>query len=339
MVMSKKKAEYVVGVDLGGTKILSAVIDSRYRILSRAKKNTRPERGVDVVVDRVAASIEEALDELELTYADIKAIGIGAPGMCDPKTGTVLFAPNLAWRNEPLGPMLSKYFGVPVFVENDVNVCTLGVYHLELLKSKPVPRSVVGIFVGTGIGAGIIINGELFRGHNFTAGEIGHMALSAEDGPKCGCGNRGCLEAFAGRLGLVKRISSEMKNEKGDTPLHRLLAEEKDHKIKSKHIAEALRERDPIVTKAVNDVAEYLGMAIINVMHLLNPDAVVLGGGVMQSFGDYVMPRVQKAVKRRGIPVCCDGVQLVGTRLGDDAGILGASVVAWTSLAAKTKRS
>ena len=337
--MRKKNAKYVVGVDLGGTKILSAVIDSRYRILSRAKKNTRPERGVDVVVDRVAASIEEALDELNLTYADIKAIGIGAPGMCDPKTGTVLFAPNLAWRNEPLGRMLSKYFGTPVYVENDVNVGTLGVYHLELLKSKPVPRSVVGIFVGTGIGSGIIINGELFRGHNFTAGEIGHMALSAEGGLKCGCGNRGCLEAFAGRLGLVKRIIAEMKNEKGDTPLHRMLAEEKDHKIKSKHVAEALHKRDPIVTRLVNEVAEYLGMAIVNVMHLLNPDAVVLGGGVMQSFGDYIMPRVRKAIKRRGIPVCCDGIQLVGTQLGDDAGILGAAVLAWTSLAAKTKRS
>ncbi len=333
--MSKKTAEYVVGVDLGGTKILSAVIDDRYRILSRAKKNTRPERGVDVVVERVAACIGEALDERGLTCGDIKAIGIGAPGMCDPKAGAVLFAPNLAWRNEPLGRMLSKYFGVPVFVENDVNVRTLGVYHLELLKSKPVPRSVVGIFVG----AGIIINGELFRGRNFTAGEIGHMALSAEDGPKCGCGNRGCFEAFAGRLGLVRRISAEMKNEKGDTPLHRLLAEEKDHKIKSNHIAKALHERDPIVTKAVNGVAEHLGVAIVNVMHLLNPDAIVLGGGVMQSFGDYVMPRVKKTVKRRGIPVCCDGVQLVGTKLGDDAGILGASVVAWTSLAAKTKRS
>ncbi len=180
---------------------------------------------------------------------------------------------------------------------------------------------------------------QQYGGRNFTAGEIGHMALSAEDGPKCGCGNRGCFEAFAGRLGLVRRISAEMKNEKGDTPLHRLLAEEKDHKIKSNHIAKALHERDPIVTKAVNGVAEHLGVAIVNVMHLLNPDAIVLGGGVMQSFGDYVMPRVKKTVKRRGIPVCCDGVQLVGTKLGDDAGILGASVVAWTSLAAKTKRS
>ncbi|MBI5397147.1 MAG: ROK family protein [Verrucomicrobia bacterium] len=334
-----KPSDYVVGVDLGGTKILSAVIDRDYKIVGTAKKNTRPERGPKVVMERIAACITEALDECELKPSAIRAIGIGAPGMCDPATGTVLFAPNLAWRREPLGKRLSRHFGVPVFVENDVNVGTLGVYHLELARAKNPPRSVVGMFLGTGIGGGIILNGELFRGHNFTAGEVGHMILRADGGPQCGCGNRGCFEAFAGRLALVRRIAAAAKKKGGNTPLHKLLKDEKDHKIKSRHIAIALRKRDPVVCKLVGEVADYVGFACVNLIHILNPDVIVLGGGVMQSFGEFVMPRVQKIVRKFGIPACRRGVKIVGTELGDEAGILGAAVLAWQNLDTKPRPS
>ena len=325
--MKKTAQGYVVGVDLGGTKILSAVIDRQYEIVSKTKKNTRAERGAKVVTERIATCIEEALDEAGLSRSDIRAIGIGAQGMCDPATGKVLFAPNLDWHNQPLGAQLSKSFGVPVCVENDVNVSTIGVYERELRKMENPPANVVGIFIGTGIGGGIILNGKLHHGRNFTAGEIGHMILS-DDGPKCGCGNKGCLEAFAGRLALVRRVANLVKKGK-DTQLRRMLAADKADRIKSRHIAEALNQRDPIVRKLVDNAAEHIGIAVANVIHLLCPDVIVLGGGVMQSFGNYMFPRIRRKVRAHAISVCARGVRIVGTDLGDDAGIIGSAVMAW----------
>src|SRR5437867_9610959 len=202
------KENYVVGVDLGGTKILAGVFDSSLECIGTAKVSTKAQRGTDAVIERIARSVNEAVDEADLTLKQVGGIGIGAPGPVDGDTGNVISAPNMpGWKEVPLKKELEKQLGVPVFVGNDANVSMLGVYVAEL-KSKP--KNVVGIFVGTGIGGGLIFNGELYSGFNHTAGEVGHMVIDV-NGPKCGCGSRGCFEAVASRTAIFQRIKEGIK--------------------------------------------------------------------------------------------------------------------------------
>ena len=172
----------VVGVDMGGTKILSAVIDAEGNILSTAKLPTKADAGTSVVIDRITDSIQKAIAKSGVNEASIEAVGIGSPGPLDPETGVVIFAPNLGWRDVPLKAELEARIGIPTFVDNDVNVGTLGEH---VFGAGQGVQNVVGIFVGTGIGGGIILQGELFHGASKTAGEIGHIVVKA-GGPKCG---------------------------------------------------------------------------------------------------------------------------------------------------------
>src|SRR6516162_3004069 len=175
MAEGSTKSEHVVGIDLGGTKILAGVFDSSFEQVGLTKLSTKSQRGVDKVVERIARCAQDAVDEADLTFKQIAGVGIGAPGAVDFGAGTVIFAPNLeGWKEINLKKELEKQLGVPVFVENDCNISALGVYSTEL-KSKP--RSMVGIFVGTGIGGGLILNGELYSGFGHIAGEVGHMVL------------------------------------------------------------------------------------------------------------------------------------------------------------------
>src|SRR5215831_7613606 len=170
MAETTNKADHVVGVDLGGTKILAGVFNHSLETIGQAKLSTKSQRGVDKVVERIARCVQDAIDEADLTIKQVAGVGIGAPGAVDFSSGTVIFAPNLdGWKEVPLKKQLEKVLDVPVFVENDCNISVLGV-HVSELKAKP--RNVVGIFVGTGIGGGLIVKGELYGGFNRTAGEV-----------------------------------------------------------------------------------------------------------------------------------------------------------------------
>src|SRR5438874_4987780 len=193
------KAEFVVGVDIGGTKIYSGVFDPSMECIGTARVSTKAQRGPDAVIERIFRCVQDAVDECDLALGQIKGVGVGAPGAVDTENGRVIFAPNLEWKDVPLKKALEKQLGAPVFLENDCNICTLGVYETELKRK---PKDVVGIFLGTGIGAGLILNGEIYSGFNRTAGEIGHMVLEVS-GPKCACGNNGCFEALASRTSIV----------------------------------------------------------------------------------------------------------------------------------------
>jgi glucokinase len=209
MPEASTKSGYVIGVDLGGTKICSGIFDSSLECIGTAKVSTKAQRGTDTVIERVVRCVQDAVDEADLNMKQIAGVGIGAPGAVDGESGTVIFAPNLpGWKDVPLKKELEKHLGVPVVVENDANVVVVGVHEAEL-KGKPL--SVVGIFVGTGIGGGLILNGELYSGCNHTAGEIGHMVIDV-NGPKCGCGNKGCFEAVASRTAIFQRIKAGIKD-------------------------------------------------------------------------------------------------------------------------------
>jgi glucokinase len=313
---------YLVGVDLGGTKILSGVFDGKLQSLGATKFSTKADRGPASVIERIARCILDSIDECDLSPKQIRGIGIGAPGAVDPEHGEVTFAPNLGWKNVEIVKELEKHVEIPVFLENDCHVCMLGIYEREL-KTKP--RNVVGIFIGTGIGGGLVINGEPYFGSAHTAGEIGHMVIDV-NGPKCNCGNRGCFEALAGRLALFRAVEAAVKDGR-DTVLTEMLGKDlKD--LRSGHLRKAINKGDKIVEKIVLDAAEYIGIAIANVVNLINPEVVVLGGGVIEALAEEMMPTIIKSAKAHIMPGTFKNVEIVASKLGDDAGITGSAVLA-----------
>ncbi len=323
MAESSAKSDYLVGLDLGGTKILAGVFTNSLECIGIAKLSTKAQRGVDAVAARIERCIRDAVDEADLSMKQIVGIGIGAPGAVDFESGTVIFAPNLdGWKDVPLKKNLEKQLNVPVFVENDANIGVLGV-HVAELKSKP--KNVVGIFVGTGIGGGLIINGELYNGFNHTAGEIGHMVIDI-NGPKCGCGNRGCFEALASRTAIFQRIKAGVK-EGEKTLLTEMLGDSLDD-MRSGDLRKAIRRGDKFASKVVEQVAEYIGIGVSNLVNIIGPDVVVLGGGVMEALSDEMSAIIAKTAKDHAMPGTMKGVEIVTSKLGDNAGITGAAVLA-----------
>jgi glucokinase len=222
----------------------------------------------------------------------------------------------------PLKKELEKQLSVPVFVENDANIAMLGVYVAEL-KSKP--RNVVGVFVGTGIGGGLVVEGEIYRGYNHTAGEIGHMVMDI-NGPKCGCGNKGCLEALASRTAIFQRIKAGIKTGE-KTVLTEMLGDDLVS-LRSGDLRRAIRRGDKFVGKIVEQAAEYLGIGIASLVNVVGPEVVILGGGVIEALADEMMSVIVKTAKDHAMPGTMKGVEIVASKLGDRAGITGGAVLA-----------
>lgn len=320
--MPENIKDCVVGVDLGGTKILAGIFDDKWKCLGRSKLSTKADRGPKEVIERVARCVRDVVDECDLDLKQVRGVGIGAPGASDPSTGTVLFAPNLGWKDVPLKAELEKHLGLPVFIENDCNLQALGVYEKEL-KAKP--RHMVGIFLGTGIGAGIIIDGKLFSGFNRTAGEIGHMVLEVA-GPKCGCGNKGCFEALASRTAIFRRIQAAVKDGQ-KTVLTELLGADLND-MRSGDLRKAIKRGDKFVEKVVEEAAEYTGIAVANIINFLNPEVIVLGGGVMDALEDEMLAIVIETAHDNAMVGTDTGIEIIPSKLGDDAGITGGAVLA-----------
>ncbi len=315
--------DYVVGVDMGGTKILAAVINARGEIVQQAKTATKPKKGPDAVIERIARCIREAIDGAELNPSQIRAIGIGSPGPLDPDTGIIIFAPNLGWSNVPLKAKLEANLSIPTFVDNDVNVGTLGEYAFGAGQGV---KSLVGIFVGTGIGGGIILDGKLYHGANKTAGEVGHMIVKA-NGPRCGCGNFGCLEAVASRTAITRELQKAILK-KGKKSILTKLNGGKLDLIRSQAIAKAVKRGDKPTIKVMQRAGKYLGISVASIVHFLNPEMIVLGGGVIEAMGESLLDSIRQAAAKYALPTTMDGVQIVEATLGDNAGVIGASVLA-----------
>ena len=271
----------------------------------------------------MARCVRDTVDEADCDLKQVAALGLGAPGAVDSDEGRVLFAPNLAgWKDIPVKKILEKELGLPVFAENDCNVATLGVHQIE---HDGRPRHLVGLFLGTGIGGGLILDGKLHTGFNRTAGEVGHMVLDV-DGPKCGCGNRGCFEALASRTAIFRRVQQAVKDGE-KTVLAEMLGGDLAE-MRSGDLRKAIRRGDKLVDKIVEDAAEYTGIAVGNLINLLNPQFVVLGGGVIEALGDEMMAIIIETARDYAMPGTDKGVEIVASKLGDDAGIHGAAVLA-----------
>jgi glucokinase len=316
------KAEYLVGVDLGGTKILTGVFTNSLKFVGRSKMSTKPERGAETVIERIAHCVQDAIDECDLDIKQIKGVGIGSPGSVDPENGKVMFAGNLGWKDVALKKELEKQLDLPVFLQNDCNVCTLGVHEVEL-EGKP--KNMVGVFLGTGIGGGLIVEGKLFSGFNRTAGEVGHMMLEV-NGPKCTCGNRGCWEALSSRSALFRQVQEAVKGGQKTVLTEMLGNDLKD--LRSGDLRKAIKQGDKFVEHIVEEAAKYTGIAVANLINILSPEVVVIGGGLMDALENEMLSVVVETAREHAFPGSDKGVKILPSKLGDDAGITGGAVLA-----------
>jgi glucokinase len=325
----KKKAEkrdgtLLVGIDLGGTKILAAVVDKNGEIVAKSKKSTPVAEGAFVVIDHMAEAVHRALEKIDASIDDVMGVGVGAPGPLDPKTGLVHFAPNLNWTGVPLGGRLEEVLDVPVFVHNDVDAGTYGEFRLGVGKGTD---NVVGIFPGTGIGGGIILDGRLITGSRGSAGELGHTIVLA-DGPVCGCGKRGCAEAVASRTAMTRDIRLAVQNGR-ETAFVELVDDLHDERITSGTWAEAAEAKDELALEVLDRTAYYLGILTANAVNILDPEMVIFGGGLIEACSHWLMPRIRQVAMQYYInKLGADKIQIVEAQLGDYAAVLGAAMLA-----------
>ena len=319
-----KKRDIIVGVDMGGTSLRALVVNGKNEILAVNKTPTKPQQKVDKLIEDIAALVEDAVDEAGLGRSDIRAVSIGAPGAVDPRRGLVHEAPNLGWREVPLGPKLKKLLRVPVLVENDVNVGVVGEHALGAGRET---KELVGIFVGTGIGGGIISGGKLYEGSRGSAGEIGHMVLVV-DGPLCGCGNRGCAEALASRTAMERDVRAAVKA--GQKSLvTKIMKKRNKQRMTSSIICQALRKKDLVMRRVLKRAQYYLGVLVANVVNVLDPECVVIGGGIAERLQDDFVGLIREVAYENFLQQRdAKRIRIVSGVLGDNAGALGAVVLA-----------
>ena len=316
----------VVGIDLGGTKVLAAAITESGQILGRAKKKTKAQRTAEDILVRMAECCQGAVQAAGLTLEQVEGIGVGSPGPLDPIQGIVLHTPNLNLTNAPIVPYLQEKLNKPAFLDNDVNVGTLGEFVYGVGHGK---QDVVGIFLGTGIGGGVIINGRLLHGKSFNAGEIGHMKVRA-GGAKCGCGQKGCLEAYASKTALIRRFKKAVSKGK-QTVLTSLLGNDWT-RLTSNVFLEAYTSHDELVVTEIHRAAKYTGIAAGSLINILSPEMIIIGGGMMLAFGDKILEIIRQHARKNSFEMIFETVEIVQGTLGDDAGILGAAALAFQKL-------
>lgn len=321
--MSKKGKAPYIGVDLGGTKILAAVISRKGKILSEAKSPTPDREGPEVVIARVVETVQQAASAAEIDPDDAAGLGIGSPGVVEAATGVVRFAPNLLhWDEVPLGRKLSEALGLPVVVGNDVDVATFGEYALGAGAGC---RSVAGIFPGTGIGGALILDGKLHTGARGSAAEIGHITLLA-DGPVCGCGRRGCAEALASRTALERDLRAAMRFGRR-TVLTDLM--DAEGRIRSGALAKAAAANDLLVLEVLYRTAHYLGLLAGSIANLIDPEVIIFGGGLIEACEEWLMPTIRATAQQHFINrLDIEKVRIEVATLGDHAGVLGAAMLA-----------
>jgi glucokinase len=327
MVMDKKSLEkkYSIGVDLGGTNIVSAIVNCQGKIVNSFKVPTLVQRGKEATIKRIIETIHENIIQSTIALDDIIGIGIGAPGPLDIKRGIINFAPNLpGWIDVPLKKKLENEFNIKVVLENDANAAAWGE---RCFGAGQGVNNLVCFTLGTGIGGGIIIDGKIYHGNNYGAAELGHMTVN-KDGPRCNCGNYGCLEAYSSATGIKNRIKNRIK----EGIKSEFLNFDDDNLFESlrlKSIFEAARKGDRLTSDIVEEAISYLGIAIANIANILNPEMVVLVGGITNE-GDKLLIPLRKEVKKRAFYSNYKSLKIVIGKLAGNAGVLGAAALPWT---------
>ncbi|MCX5814989.1 MAG: ROK family protein [Proteobacteria bacterium] len=306
-----------IGIDIGGTKILVGVVDETGSIIYKIKIPTDAKNSYICVRDDIVNTVDNVLKECGLHKKDIGRIGIASAGQIDKKTHNVVFSPNLGWHNVPLKQDFEKIFGIETFIENDVNAATYGEWKFGLNSA---PDDVVGVFIGTGIGGGLIINRKLYRGFTNVGGELGHITVNPY-GYKCNCGNHGCLEAYCGGSYIVGRVQEKIKSGYRGR-IWDIIGGNVDI-LHTGHIEEACLSGDEFCVYAWREVIEYMGAAMASIANLINPEVIILGGGVVYGTR-YFVDDIRDVMEKRAMPASIRGLKIEKAKLGEDSAIMGA---------------
>lgn len=317
---SKLKKDYVISIDVGGTKILSCLVSTDQKILGRVKEITDITKGNEHLINIIAGSINKLLSGSNIKEDQVKAIALGVPGTVNPQTGILAEAPNLGIKDFNFKEALQRHFNIPVLLENDVNLWGLGILFHEF---KNEAKNMLIVCPGTGIGGALIFDGKLYRGSSFYAGEIGHMLVD-EKGKLSGGSKSKSFEQLASRTAIVRSIIKDIKKGKSSN----ILEFTKGNKIKSSALSKAVASGDKLVIKHIKGSCKIIGGLLGSLTTLLNVDTIVLGGGVIEAMGDFMLPEIKKAFDKAVLPEIGNEVKMVNTKLGDDAPIYGGIALA-----------
>ncbi|MCS7060302.1 MAG: ROK family protein [Anaerolineae bacterium] len=316
---------YTVGIDLGGTKILAAVVDAGGNVVATAKRSTKAEVGPEGVIERVIKTIEDALAGVKMSKEQIAATGIGVPGPVDTRSGVALSVTNMpGWVNVPVADWLRRWHDVPVVLTNDVRAACMGELMLGAGQGL---HHFVAVFIGTGIGGGIVINGQIYEGARGSAGEIGHMVTMA-DGPYAeGGGIRGGIEAIASRSAIERDLRAALAA--GRKSILPQLMAKKDGALTSSVLAAAVEKGDPLTVEVLQRAAHYLGLHAASLINCFDPQALVYGGGVIEALGEWMLGPIRETAMQHLINRArVEEVRIVEAKLGDRAGVVGAALLA-----------
>ncbi len=301
---------------MGGTKILAAILNSEEGIVNKIKRPTGTGKGADEYLNDLAEAVKDLVKQSGINKNQIAAVCLGVPGSVNPFTGVIAMAPNLGLKNFNIKEKLEKLIPYKVLIENDVNLGALGVKYYGLGKDA---KDMLVVFIGTGIGAGFIFDGKLFRGADYAAGEIGHIKVE-KNGPLCGCGNHGCFEAVASRTAVDRDIKKDL--EKGEKSiLKEFTGSEKQ--IKSKALANAVKKGDKLAVKHLTRACKTIGKVLADITNLLNLDLIILGGGVIEALDKFMLPIIKESFEENALSSSSKGLKLLPTKLGDDAALYG----------------
>jgi glucokinase len=310
------RGKYLGAIDLGGSKILSVIARADGSRLGEDLRATDAQEGPEAVLGRIVASVEAALENAGLARDDLAALGVGSPGPCDAEAGIISDSPNLpGWRDVPICRHLEEKLGVPTVLENDATAAALGEHVFGAGRGC---RHMVYITVSTGIGGGLIIDGKLYRGASGMAGEIGHIIIDPE-GPRCGCGNRGCLEAFASGVALAAQ--GEALVARGASPLLAKMVQEEGI-ITGGTVCRAAEQGDPEARRLIERAGYYLGIGLAAYVNILNPEVIVIGGGLAK-VGELLLGPARAEMKRRAFAESLAPLRLEPAELGDYVGVMG----------------
>lgn len=309
-----------IGIDVGGTNVKIALVDDKGNITYSNSVPTRAEMGYEYTVNNIKQAIYDLMKETKLTTKDIEGIGFGFPGQVDYKSGVVRLAPNIpGWVEVPIAKLIEDEFKIPTRVDNDVRCAALGELNYGAGQGC---ENLICITVGTGIGSGLIVNGRLVRGASNAAGEIGHIKLQIHDGPICGCGDTGCMEAFASGPAIVAMAEDYIKG--GKSTKFREMAN--GNPITPYIVCEAAKSGDPVAQRIFTIMGEYIGTGLSSVVNLLNPEKIIVGGGVADA-GDLLLKPLTETLKKRAMKIAGQAVEVVPAQLGNTAGVIGASLL------------
>ncbi len=312
---------YYIGIDIGGTDLKTAIVDAQGKILAKAQCPTFANRAYQDIVKDMCSTALEALQESGVQLTDIHSVGVGIPGIANENTGKVIFCTNLSWYDIPLAEEIQKHINKPVFINNDATVAG---YAESMAGVSKDTHSSVFITLGTGIGAGIVINGKPWSGFHGIGSELGHATLDMIDGVQCTCGNKGCVERYCSATAIIRMAKEALANIDNNLMLQKCNGNLDN--LNAKMIFDAAKEGDPIATNVFNTYIEYLCKTIAMVINIIDPEVIVLGGGLSKA-GDFLLHAVNANIEKHLLFKTCAYPRIAIAKLGADAGVIGAALL------------